>query len=177
MRQHRLIVIFFFLISNIAYASDNPFASFIGDWTLKEGKFQRSLDGKKVETFEIPHHLTRCEEINTKGSILCISDWGELEGHSLWTFDSKRSQIHQLSHFGETRNGVGIGAFEKGSNLSIKVYFQDDADGIYRIYTYTWISKNEYAMVSRQYDNRQKYTGDWYGGTFVRIPKDSPINN
>lgn len=87
----------------------------------------------------------------------------------MWTFDAAKSRVHQLSHFGDSRNGVGVGAFNSQSNLTIEVHFQDDPEGIYRVYEYKWISKDEYQMVSKQYDKNQEHTGNWYGGTFIRI--------
>lgn len=59
-------LVFFFTLSSACAADENPFALFFGEWTLKDNKFQRVLDGKTVEAFEIKNHRTSCKEINTK---------------------------------------------------------------------------------------------------------------
>lgn len=148
----------------------NPFAPFFGEWTLKEDKFQQVWDGKTVENLLIPNHHTRCAPINTNRSVMCVVDAGDLKGHIFWSYDSAQQRVHHLSHFGTARNGVGTGTLSARGDLKSKISFQDEPAGSYRVYEYTWVSADEYTMMSRQYSADGKPTGNWYGGTFVRLP-------
>ena len=153
-----------------ARASGNPFAAFSGEWTLKGDKFQHVSDGKNVETLTIPHHHTKCGQVNTERSALCVVKAGDLNGHILWTYDGSRKRVHWLSHFGTERTGFGTGTFDQASNLKFKLSFTDEPEGSYREYRYEWISPDEYTLRSTQYDSQGRATGNWYGGTFIRLP-------
>lgn len=148
--------------------SSNIFSPFIGEWTLKENKFEQVWDGKTKETLTILNHHTKCKPVNTDKSVLCVVDTPELKGHIFWTYDSDQNQIHHLSHFGQNRNGVGTGTINNNGDLKTRVRFQGESEGSYRIYDYKWVSKDEYTMHSTQYDSTGKTTGNWYGGIFVR---------
>jgi ketosteroid isomerase-like protein len=74
-----------------------------------------------------------------------------------------------LSSFGQIRAGVGKGEFYGQGNLRLKVSFEGEAHGTYRIYTYEWVSSSEYALLSKQYDQDGKPTGLFYKGNFVRV--------
>ncbi len=150
-------------------SGENPFNKFFGEWTLKNDKFQQVWDGKTIETLKIPNHYTKCKPINTNKSVLCVVDAGDLKGHIFWTYDSDKHKVHHLSHFGSSRNGVGSGSLNSKSDLTTKVSFQGEPEGTYRIYEYKWISENEYSMLSKQYDVDGTPTGNWYGGSFIRI--------
>ena len=150
-------------------AQANPFARFFGEWTLKDDRFQQVWDGKTVETLTIPNHHTRCAPVNTARSVLCVVTTPDLAGHILWTYDDARSQVHHLSHFGTARNGSGSGSFSDRGDLRTRIRFSDEPEGSYRVYEYRWVSDDEYTMLSRQYDRDGKPTGNWYGGSFVRI--------
>lgn len=168
---------FFFcmILSNFGLCAEslpdeNPFKKFFGEWTLKDNKFQQVWDGKTIETLNIPNHHTECKAINTEKSVLCVVNAGDFKGHILWTYDSDQNKVHHLSHFGSSRNGVGSGTLDSKGNLTTRVSFQGEPQGSYRIYEYKWVSENEYSMLSRQYDLKGEPTGNWYGGSFVRIP-------
>jgi hypothetical protein len=148
----------------------SPLSAFMGDWTLKDDRFQQVWDGKTVETVAIPNHFTHCDRINTDGSVLCVVSAGDLRGHILWTMGAG-NQVHHLSHFGTERTGVGVGKLDERSNLALKISFRDEPEETYREYEYTWVSADEYTMMSRQYDRQGQATGNWYGGTFVRLPR------
>lgn len=62
---------------------------------------------------------------------------------------------------------------EKG-DLRLKVSFEGEATGTYRIYRYTWRADDEYDMKSVQYDQSDKPAGLHYGGRFVRMDKKPP---
>jgi hypothetical protein len=73
-----------------------------------------------------------------------------------------------LSSFGELRIGVGQGSLNAKGDLRLKVSFEGEAAGTYRIYDYVWINADEYDMRSVQYDRNAKETGLFYGGRFIR---------
>lgn len=168
MKRFIFISMVFAVMFNVDANEPNTFKAFVGEWTLKGNIFEQIWDGKTLQRVTIPNHHTKCDAINTDKSILCIIDAGELKGHILWSYDSNKKQVHHLSHFGETRNGVGRGALDELGNLTTRVSFQGEPEGSYRIYKYRWISKNEYTMKSVQYSPNGEETGNWYGGTFVR---------
>lgn len=147
----------------------NPFAAFYGEWTLKDDRFQQVWDGETVETLTIPNHYTRCDPINTAGSVLCVVDAGDLKGHILWSIDRNSEQVSHQSHFGTHRLGIGTGSLNASDDLNLKIAFADEPSGTYRIYDYEWINADAYTMMSKQYDADGIATGNWYGGTFVRL--------
>ncbi len=157
-----------------ASAPENPFARFVGEWTLKDDRFQQVWDGKTVETLTIRNHHTRCAPVNTPRSILCVVTTPDLKGHILWAYDAGGKRVHHLSHFGTARTGVGTGSLNDGADLRLQIHFSDEPEGSYRIYEYKWVSVDEYSMLSRQFDRDGKPTGNWYGGTFVRLKSAVP---
>ncbi|MBP2160292.1 MULTISPECIES: hypothetical protein [Asticcacaulis] len=154
-----------------ALEASNPFVAFFGEWTLKDDKFSQVWDGHTVETVTIPRHHTECKTVNTSQSVMCVVDAGGLKGHIFWAFDQTSGQVHHLSHFGDRRLGVGTGGISPGGDLRLTLRFTDEPDGTYRVYEYTWITAHEYSMISRQFDSKGEATGNWYGGTFVRLRK------
>jgi hypothetical protein len=156
--------------NSTAEKSKNPFVKFVGEWTLKNDDWTQNW-GNGKEMIKIPHHHTVSSEINTDLSLLSIIDGPQPNGHIFWSFDPRSEVLHHLSSFGTARSGVGKGTVNKNGDLSIKVSFSDEAKDTYRLYTYKWINNNEYELMSIQYDGKDKPTGLFYGGTFVRIKR------
>lgn len=146
-----------------------PFERFVGEWKLKNDRFQQVWDGKTVETLSIPAHRTQCSPVNTDHSILCVVDAVDFRGHILWAIQADGSSVSHLSQFGGARLGDGAGTLDSSSNLSLTIRFSDEPEGTYRHYTYEWVSPDEYRMISTQYAANGKATGNWYGGNFVRV--------
>lgn len=157
------------------HAVENPFSPFLGEWALKDDKWQQRWDGKTTETVAIENHHTHCTELNTPISVLCVVTAPSLQGHILWSFDLVTNTVHHLSSFGDRRNGVGVGALDKKGNLSLRVCFPSEGENTFREYRYTWVSENEYTLLSTQYQN-DKPTGNFYGGSFVRINNSKEVN-
>lgn len=145
----------------------NAFARFFGEWTLKNDDWSQNWGGKN-EDIKIPKHYTQCKPINTAFSVLCAVDTPP-KGHIFWAYNPAKGEVRHLSSFGERRIGVGQGTLNEKGDLQLKISFADEAPGTYRIYHYTWINENEYDMRSVQYDDRDKPTGLFYGGRFVRL--------
>jgi hypothetical protein len=148
----------------------SPFWRFAGEWTLKEDRWSHNW-GQGDETIKIANHHTVFKSINTNNSILSVVDHPEPHGHILWSYSPATKRVHHLSSFGAARNGVGEGTLSEAGDLTLKIIFSDGAPGTYRIYTYRWISEDEYEMLSKQYDANDAPTGIFYGGTFIRIQK------
>ena len=144
----------------------NPFSRFLGEWTLKDDAWSHNWGGGS-ENIKIPNHHTLCRAINTDNSVLCVVDTPPA-GHILWTFNPVKKIVHHLSSFGELRIGTGQGSLNDKGDLRLKVSFEGEAPGTYRIYNYVWVSAGEYDMKSVQYDASGKATGLFYGGRFVR---------
>jgi hypothetical protein len=142
-----------------------PFSRFLGEWTLKDDAWSHNWGGTS-EKIKIPNHHTVCKPINTDNSVLCVVDTPPA-GHILWAFNPVKKIVHHLSSFGELRIGTGEGSFND-SDLRLKVSFEGEAPGTYRIYDYVWVGADEYELKSVQYDASGKATGLFYGGRFVR---------
>lgn len=154
-------------------ASESGFSQFLGVWILKDDRFQQVWDGKTVETLSIPNHMTQCTTANTFSSVSCAVDAGGFKGQIFWVADPAHKTLHHLSHFGESRTGVGTGQIDTEGNLINRIAFTDEPDGTYRIYEYDWVSDDEYTMMSRQFNADDEPTGNWYGGTFVRVTMET----
>jgi hypothetical protein len=149
----------------------NPFARFFGEWTLKDDAWSHNWGGAS-ENIKIPNHHTVCRAINTDNSVLCVVDTPP-KGHILWAFNPVKKEVHHLSSFGELRIGTGDGSLNDKGDLRLKVSFEGEAAGTYRIYEYVWINADEYDMRSIQYDASDKKTGLFYGGRFIRKSKEA----
>jgi hypothetical protein len=144
----------------------NPFARFFGEWTLKNDAWSQNWGGAS-ENIKIPNHHTLCRPINTDLTVLCEVSTPPA-GHILWAFNPVKKEVRHLSSFGDVRIGVGQGTLNDKGDLRLKVSFEGEAPGTYRIYNYVWISADEYDMRSVQYDANDKETGLFYGGRFIR---------
>ena len=151
-----------------AYADSpaNPFHRFFGEWTLKNDDWKQNW-GNGNEAVKIPDHYTVSKPLNTNNSVLSIVDTPP-KGHILWTWNPVKKTVQHLSSFGDLRIGVGEGTVDENGNLKLKVSFEGEAPGTYRLYSYTWLSDDEYELRSVQYDSQGKATGLFYGGIFVR---------
>nr|WP_299338060.1 hypothetical protein [Allomuricauda sp.] len=182
-RKHLLL--FFVIFSSIGYAqkisiefesngrtyndtSKNPFMKFIGEWTLKNNDWTHNW-GNGTETIKIPNHHTICLEINTDNSLLSIIDGPEPNGHIFWSFNPNTKEVFHLSSFGAIRAGNGKGSINENGDVKLKLVFEGETPGTYRIYNYKWLGDDEYHMKSVQYDENDKPTGLFYEGNFVRI--------
>jgi len=144
----------------------NPFSRFLGEWTLKDDAWSQNWGGVD-EHIKIPNHHTLCRAINTDNSVLCVVGTPPA-GHILWAYNPVKKIVHHLSSFGELRIGTGQGSLSDRGDLRLKLSFEGEASGTYRIYDYVWVNADEYVMRSVQYDASGKATGLYYGGTFVR---------
>ena len=154
--------------------SQNPFAKFIGEWTLKDDTWIQNWGGE-TDTIKIPGHHTVSSQINTENSLLSIIDGPEPNGHIFWSYNPNTKEVGHLSSFGTIRTGTGNGSFYGTDNLRLKVHFEGEGPGTYRIYTYEWVNQDEYALNSVQYDARDAPTGLFYRGNFTRLKPDREI--
>lgn len=148
--------------------STNQFYKFLGEWTLKDNNWSHNW-GNGDEFIKIPNHHTTCMALNTDNSLLSVIDGVPPYGHIFWSYNPKKNEVDHLSSFGTSRAGVGKGTINENGDVFLKIFFADEAEGTYRLYSYLWKSENEYELKSVQYDANDKATGLFYGGTFVRI--------
>jgi len=153
--------------------SKNPFAKFIGEWTLKNDDWTHNW-GNGTETIKIPKHHTVSSEINTDNSLFSIIDGPEPNGHIFWSYNPVTKDVNHLSSFGTLRAGKGKGSIDENSNLKLKLSFEGEPKGTYRVYNYKWLSDDEYHMKSVQYNQNDEPTGLFYEGYFIRIKKSEP---
>ena len=150
--------------------ASNPFQKFFGEWTLKDDNWSQNWGGG-MEHIKITGHHTVNREVNTSNSMLSVIDGAPPHGHIFWTYNPVKKTVGHLSSFGESRIGVGAGSISENGDVTLKVSFEGEPEGTYRIYTYQWLSDNEYELKSVQYNAQGQPTSGFYGGTFVRIPK------
>lgn len=148
----------------------NVFAKFVGEWTLKDNNWTQNW-GVGMETIKIPNHHTVNRELNTANTLLSVIDGTPPFGHIFWSYNPVKKEVNHLSSFGSMRAGVGSGTVNDRGDVSLKISFADEAEGSYRLYTYTWISDDEYELKSTQYNAGNQPTGLYYGGVFVRIKR------
>ncbi|HEY5824987.1 MAG TPA: hypothetical protein VIT44_11505 [Cyclobacteriaceae bacterium] len=146
----------------------NPFKKFVGEWTLKDDNWSQNW-GNGMEHIKIANHHTTYKELNTSNSILSIIDGVPPNGHIFWTYNPVKNEVHHLSSFETSRIGVGDGKVNENGDVTLKVSFEGEPAGTYRLYTYKWISTDEYELKSVQYDSKDQPTGGFYGGSFIRI--------
>ncbi len=161
-------------IQNAIDEAKNPFAKFIGEWTLKEDTWIQNW-GDKTDTLTIPKHHTISAQINTENTLFSIIDGPEPNGHIFWSYNPKTKVIQHLSSFGKIRAGVGKGKFYGNHNIKLRISFEGEPSGTYRIYTYEWINHNEYVLQSIQFDQKGHPTGLFYKGNFIRTQPNSEI--
>jgi len=149
----------------------NPFRKFIGEWTLKDDNWEQGY-GQDRERIKVPNHHTRCREVNTDNSILCVIDAPSSKGHIFWAYNHGKKEAQWSSSFYSFRSGLGSGSVNNNGDLIFKVSFEGEPEGTYGLYTYKWITEDEYEMKSVQYNDKGEPTGGFYGGTFVRVNKN-----
>ncbi len=146
-----------------------PFERFEGSWTLKNDRFEQVLDGETLKTLSIPGYRTGCARVNTDMSVLCKVDAVDFKGQIFWVVDPETGTVFHLAQLGISRIVRGAGDLHANGNVALWVTVIDEPFGTYRRYSYKWLSDDAYEMKSIQYDNDGQPTGNWYGGTFVRI--------
>ena len=154
--------------------AENPFAKFIGEWTLKNDDWSQNWGGE-TENIKIPKHHTISAGINTKNSLISIIDGPDPNGQIFWSYNPNTKEVHHLSSFGDIRAGQGKGTIDANGNIALKLVFEGEPEGTYRKYNYTWLNNNEYELKSVQFDANDNPTGLFYGGSFVRINTDKNI--
>ncbi|GEM_PF-1638137 len=154
--------------------SKNPFANFVGEWTLKNDKWTQNWGGE-TETIDIPGHHTINKQLNTSNSLLSIIDGPEPNGHIFWSINPNTKVVDHLSSFGDIRVGVGQGSINDKGDVQLKIRFEGEPKDTYRIYNYVWINTDEYHMKSVQYNDDNKPTGLFYEGNFIRIKNDKDL--
>lgn len=159
---------------NAQLKTENPFAKFYGEWTLKNDDWSQNW-GYGDEQIKIPNHHTVSTGINTKNSLISIIDGPEPNGQIYWSYNPVTKEVNHLSSFGDIRAGRGKGTVDENGNLRLKLFFEGEAKNTYRIYTYTWVNDDEYVLKSVQYDQKDQPTGLFYSGTFVRVTKKDPL--
>ena len=154
----------------------NPFGKFIGEWTLKNDNWTQNW-GNGTETIKIPGHHTVTRQLNTDNSLLSIIDGPEPNGHIFWSYNPNTKAVSHLSSFGEIRAGTGAGTINEKGDVQLKLVFEGEPQGTYRIYNYTWLNEDEYHMKSVQYSEKNEPTGLFYEGTFIRIKEDEQFKS
>jgi|SRR5690606_38043383 len=78
-----------------------------------------------------------------------------------------QKEVQWSSGFYSYRSGTGKGNVQKKGMQLLKLSLKESWR-IHTGYTYKWISDIEYELKSVQYNNKDKPTGSFYGGTFIK---------
>lgn len=152
---------------------ENPFKKFVGEWTLKDDKWQQGETAETIDTIYLPNHYTLCKEINTGKSLFWIVEATSAKGHALWTYNAATEEVFMQSSFYADRIGLGSGSINTQGDVFLEMIFEgNEPEGTYRKYSYEWINDDEYILKSYRYNKEHKPTGNFYGGTFIRIKNE-----
>lgn len=150
---------------------ENPFEGFKGKWTLKDDLWLYGETEAKIDTLYLPKHYTFCKANNTPSSLFWEVQAPSARGHALWTYNPSTQKVVMQSSFYPHRIGLGEGRIDGKGNVFLTMHFTgSEPDGTYRKYSYVWLDEDTYELRSYQYDSNDQPTGNFYGGTFVRIP-------
>ncbi|TRY31301.1 hypothetical protein [Aliiglaciecola sp. M165] len=151
----------------------HPLKRFEGRWVVDQKGFSMVWDKQTIQTIPLTGQVSDCRILNTPDALLCEvatpNDPTANSGNITWVWDRSSNKVHWLSHFSPSRYGVGTGELDEKDNLVFRVHFSDEPKSTYRIYQWTWQHDGSYALMSRQYDQDNNKTGNWYGGRFVAL--------
>ncbi|MEL6483995.1 MAG: hypothetical protein AAFU57_12750 [Bacteroidota bacterium] len=151
----------------------NPFERFIGEWTLQEDLWLSGETESKMDTLYLPNHHTLCSANNTPSSLQWVVEAPSARGHALWTYNPSTKKVVMQSSFYPYRIGLGEGTIDAQGNVFLTMRFTgSEPEGTYRKYSYVWLNQDTYELKSYQYDSNNQPTGNFYGGTFIRIPNE-----
>ncbi|MEL7269882.1 MAG: hypothetical protein AAGL34_09920 [Bacteroidota bacterium] len=153
---------------------ENPFESYVGEWTLKDDLWFSGETESKIDTLYLPNHHTICTVNNTPSSLQWGVEAPSARGHALWTYNPSTEKVVMQSSFYPHRIGLGEGTVDARGNVFLTMRFTgNEPQGTYRKYSYVWLNEDTYELKSYQYDSNNQPTGNFYGGIFTRIKQEN----
>jgi hypothetical protein len=143
------------------------FTKFEGEWILKDNIWKTKFGGVYQESKDTTRSFV-VRAVNPTNTLLWNSYFG---GGSwavlLWTYHKETGRVNHISNTTDNNVGIGTGGFNANNDLIIKIVYPNGCTACHRIYTFHWISRDEFDFKAAIYKDN-KLTDDFYGGTFLR---------
>jgi hypothetical protein len=153
-------------LSITAYSQDK-LKRFVGEWKLKDDTWTSQFDGKYSADVN-PNRSFVVTSAGPENTILWKADYGGgFWATLLWTYHQKTGKVNSISNTEDNNIGIGSGEFNVGGDLVIKIVYPHGCTSCHRIYTFHWVSDDEFIFKSTIYKDG-KLTDDFYGATFLR---------
>ncbi|MES2849251.1 MAG: hypothetical protein V4685_09350 [Bacteroidota bacterium] len=150
--------------TDISDTLSKRFTRFIGEWRLKDNVWRSKLGGESKDS-------TRsfvAKAASPENSIIWSADFGGGGWAVLfWTYHKETGKLNHISNTTDNNVGIGTGEFNADNDLIIKIVYPNGCTTCHRIYTYHWISSNEFDFKATIYKDGE-LTDDFYGATFLR---------
>jgi hypothetical protein len=85
----------------------------------------------------------------------------------LWTYHKETGRVNHISNTADNNVRIGVDEFDNNNDLKIKIVYPNGCTNCHRIFTFHWITPDEFDFKATIYKD-DKLTGDFYGGTFLR---------
>ncbi|MBD0332342.1 MAG: hypothetical protein ICV66_06780, partial [Chitinophagaceae bacterium] len=85
----------------------------------------------------------------------------------LWRYHQQTGRVNHISNTTDNNVGIGTGEFNANNDLIIKIVYPNGCTTCHRIYTFHWISQDQFHFKATIYKDN-KLTDDFYGRTFLR---------
>lgn len=143
------------------------FTRFEGEWRLKDNIWKSKFGGNYQESVDTTRSFI-VKSVSPANTLLWNSYFG---GDSwavlLWTYHQETGRVNHISNTTENNVGIGTGEFKVKNDLIIKIVYPNGCTTCHRIYTFHWISPDQFDFKATIYKD-DKLTDDFYGGTFLR---------
>jgi hypothetical protein len=153
--------------SSSSDTTNKRFTRFEGEWRLKDNIWKTKFDGEYKENKDSTRSFI-AKAASPTNSLLWNIDFGEGYWAVLfWTYHQETGQVNHISNTTDNNIGIGTGEFNTNNDLIIKIVYPNGCTTCHRLYTYHWISPDEFDFKATIYKDG-KLTDDFYGATFLR---------
>jgi len=167
------LIIILLLVKNTTYcqvvlpSGKDKFTIFEGEWKFKDDIWKTKFDGNYKEDVN-PNRSFIVKAVSPKNALLWNSNFGgDAWAVLFWTYHQETGHVNHISNTTDNNVGVGVGEFNSNNDLIIKIVYPNGCKNCHRIYTFHWITLNEFEFKATIYKD-DKLTDNFYGGTFLR---------
>lgn len=162
-----------FCQTSVSDSNKSRFTRFIGEWKLKDHIWKSKFGGEQIDS-------TRtfiAKAASPSNSIVWNADFGSGSWAVLfWTYHEETGKVNHISNTNDNNIGIGIGEYNDNNDLVVEIDYPHGCTTCQRVYTYHWISPNEFEFNAAIY-KEGKLTDDYYGGTFIRKESKNSFEN
>ena len=143
------------------------FTRFEGEWKLKDNIWKTKFGGDYEESVDTNRYFI-AKAVSPANTLLWNVYFGEGGWAVLfWTYHQETGRVNHISNTTDNNVGIGTGEFNANNDLVIKIVYPNGCTTCHRIYTYHWISPDQFDFKATIYKDG-KLTDDFYGATFLR---------